>query len=63
MDMKGSGVSRAKVGAVRSALTRACLDAGCKDFKEVRSLASKAAGGLRKYQVAAVKAHVTMGTY
>lgn len=63
MEAKGSGVSRAKVGAVRSALTRACLDAGCKDFKDVRSLASKATAGLRKFQVAAVKAHIKMGTY
>ncbi len=55
--------SQRKQAFVRSVLTEACLKAGCKNADDVMLMTAKVASGIRKYQVAAVKAHMTMGTY
>ena len=56
-------VSQRKVRLVRSAIVQACLNAGAKDDAEVRQMVADAMAGVVKYNVAAVKAHQTMGTY
>lgn len=56
-------VTQRKVRAVRSVIVQACLDAGAKNDAEVRQLTADALAGIVKYNVAAVKAHRTMGTY
>lgn len=55
--------TQSKVRRVRSVIVQACLDAGAKNDEEVRHLIADALAGVVKYQVAAVKAHQTMGTY
>ena len=52
-----------KVRLVRSAIVQACLEVGAKNDAEVRHLVADALAGVVKYNVAAVKAHRTMGTY